>query len=158
MGSFIFSYSAFAAVAAALEVTADFDRDACKGTRGCSSAGVDGPEELAKREPPSSGFFPLERDLSIPANRSVTATCNNAPFVKYEGKKKEVTRLTYHRHGLLPLLELGVQISSVASTPPPHGGASVVFRSTLLCMQPPWLRQLSSTSQQKACKIREELH
>lgn len=58
------SYSALAAVQDAADVTSDFDNDTWRGTRGWSSEGVEGPEELEKKEPPSKGFFPLDLDLS----------------------------------------------------------------------------------------------
>lgn len=63
-GSFILSYSPFAAVADAPEAIVALDKAACRGTSGWSSDGTD-PDGLEKRDPPSNGFLPVDRDLSI---------------------------------------------------------------------------------------------
>jgi hypothetical protein len=63
-GSFNFSYSTLAVVPDVPDATAALDRATWSGTSGCNSDGVepDGPEN---NEPPSNGFLPVERDLSI---------------------------------------------------------------------------------------------
>lgn len=46
------------------EATAAFESDTWSGTNGCNSDGVE-PDGLENSEPPSNGFLPVERDLSI---------------------------------------------------------------------------------------------
>lgn len=64
LGSVSLSYSTSAVAAALLADATAFETEIWRGTRGWISLGADGPEELEKREPPSNGFLPEERDLS----------------------------------------------------------------------------------------------
>ena len=74
LGSFNFSYSEFAVAARPFMDAAAFETATCRGTRGWISSGADGPDALAKREPPSRGFLLDERDLSSSSMRASIAS------------------------------------------------------------------------------------
>ena len=65
LGSMSFSYSMLAVEPVLLTARVALETAICNGTIGWSSAGAEGPDELLKRDPPSKGFLPEERDLSM---------------------------------------------------------------------------------------------